>query len=382
MNRCAGLLILVASLAASAGAAVRTADVAVAVFDAPDPVRQGQALTYRLAVTNRGPHSASNTVVTDVLPDGVDFVSCTLSQGSYTRDGVTLSCSLGTVAFGGTAAVTIVTTPTLTGSLTNEASISSDAVDADTANNRASCATLVRPPNRAPELTLPAATIVLPVGSTTSFVVQVQDPDHDPAVSITNTVKPSGSTFVNSNFTWTATTAFLNTTSTLAFVANDRQSETNSVVTNTMTVVVPLDHDADSMSDGWEWSNFSTLTNGAAGDRDGDGQDNYTEYVAGTQPTNAGSAFRVLSAATATGSSNHQIKVSTVPGRKYTIYYTDAKLSNGVAWSAFGNTNWGVWIENASSPTNRTFSDNESTNTTSKSPSGGTRYYRIKVGIP
>ena len=161
-------------------------------------------------------------MVTDVLPSGVDFVSCALSQGSYTRDGSTLSCTLGTVAFGGTAAVTIVTTPTLTGSLTNDASISSDAVDTNSANNRASSVTLVLPPNRPPALTLP--------GAHRSAGRQLHqlcrpgpDPDHDPAVSITNTVKPAGSTFVNSNFTWTATTAFLNTTNILTFVANDRQ---------------------------------------------------------------------------------------------------------------------------------------------------------------
>ena len=359
MNRCILMLILLAAMTVSAAAAVRTADVVVAVFDSPDPVRESQTLTYRLAVTNRGPHSASNTVVTDVLPTGVDFVSCSLSQGSYTRDGSTLSCTLGTVAFGGTAAVTIVTTPSLTGSLTNDASISSDAVDTNSANNRASCVTLVLPPNRPPELTLPGTSIILPVGSSTSFVVQVQDPDHDPAVSITNTVKPSGSSFVNSNFTWTATTAFLNTTNLVTFVANDRQSQTNSVVTNSMTIVVPFDYDADNMSDGWEWSNFATLTNGPTGDRDGDGQDNYTEYVAGTQATNAGSLF-AAGGASASAGTKYVVSWPAVAGRTYTVY-KGTNLLQSFQLLAAGLT----------------------TGSYTDSPASLNRvYYRVKAGIP
>lgn len=359
MNRCILMLILLAALAVNAGAAVRTADVVVAVFDSPDPVRESQSLTFRLAITNRGPHSASNTVVTDVLPSGVDFVSCALSQGSYTRDGSTLSCTLGTVAFGGTAAVTIVTTPTLTGSLTNDASISSDAVDTNSANNRASSVTLVLPPNRPPALTLPGASIVLPVGSSTSFVVQVQDPDHDPAVSITNTVKPTGSSFVNSNFTWTATTAFLNTTNTLTFVANDRQSQTNSVITNSMTIVVPFDYDADNLSDGWEWSNFATLTNAASGDRDGDGQDNYTEYVAGTQATNAGSLFATAGASTSAGT-KYVVSWPASAGRTYTVY-KGTNLVQSFQLLATGLTG-GAYTDTVASASRV--------------------YYRVKAGVP
>ena len=46
------------------------------------------------------------------------------------------------------------------------------------------------------------------------------------------------------------------------------------------------DSDFDNMPDTWEQDNFGTLTNTATGDWDGDGLDNLSEYISGTQPTN------------------------------------------------------------------------------------------------
>jgi hypothetical protein len=46
-----------------------------------------------------------------------------------------------------------------------------------------------------------------------------------------------------------------------------------------------LDTDADGLPDEWELFWFGTLTYGAAGDPDGDGQDNAAEYRRGTDPT-------------------------------------------------------------------------------------------------
>ncbi len=357
-------------------------DLVLTISDSPDPVHIGNNLTYTLGVTNRGPSQAANVVVVNVLPVGIDFVSCTPSQGTYTQeDARTVSCYLGTLANGGRATVTLVTSPSLAGVFTNETSVQTDDTDTNPANNRAGAVTTVRTQNRPPELILPG-NFVLPVGASTNFAVMVTDPDHDAGVSVINPVKPSGATFVNSNFSWTATTAFLNTTNTVTFVANDNQGTTNSVVTNSLSIVVPFDWNGNGISDGWEWTHFANLTTSASADNDGDGFNNYAEYIAGTQPTNASSLFVVLDCATPTGTSNHQVTVATEPGRKYTIYWAEGALTNGMTWRPFANSAAGVWIETGSVSTTHMFIDTEGTNTTGHSPLNGTRYYKVKVEMP
>jgi uncharacterized repeat protein (TIGR01451 family) len=366
----------VAGLCAMAVTALGSADMGITETDSPDPVRVGNNLTYSISVTNRGPTTATNVIVTSVLPVAMDFVSCTPSVGTYSNDNGTLYCNLGNLANAATAGVRIVVSPAATGVMTNDSSVSV----LNGTGGRVSAVTTVNPANRSPEIVLPGPH-VLPVGSATNFLVYVQDADHDPAVTITNTVKPSGATYINSNFAWTAGAAFAGTTNTIAFVADDHQGEANSVVTNQTTIVVPMDSDGDGLGDGWEWNNFTNLAQTATDDSDHDGQDNQTEYVAGTKPADSNSMFVVQSVATASGSSNHQVRVTTEPGRRYTIYYVD-RITNAAPWQTFGNTNWGIWAETSPVSTNHIFSDNESTNTTGATPAAGMRYYKVKVAVP
>ena len=80
-------------------------DVQITKSDSPDPVLAGQNLTYTLVVKNNGPAVASNVIVVDALPSGVSLISATSTQGTC-NSGVT--CSLGDLAVGGTATITLV----------------------------------------------------------------------------------------------------------------------------------------------------------------------------------------------------------------------------------------------------------------------------------
>lgn len=353
------------------------ADLGLACSDSPDPVRVGNNLTYSISVTNRGPDSATNVVVTDVLPASVAFVSCDVSQGSYSNDGNTVYCDLGDMLDGATAGVVIVSTPSLEGRITNAVSISAD----NGSGGRVYPETDVTASNRSPVIDLPGPHTVW-LGNSTSFVVTVTDPDHDPVVTISNTVAPSGASFDGTNFSWTAAAAFFNSTNTITFVADDHQGEASSVVTNSTQLIVPYDGDADSLDDEWEWDNFGTLTNGQTGDVDGDDADNWGEYVAGTQPTNDASRFEILSVISTAGSSDHNVKVATEPGRQYTIYWQDGDLEDVQSWQPFGSSAEGVWVEIASESTNHVFVDDESADTSGGAPSGDKRFYKIKVELP
>jgi hypothetical protein len=78
-----------------------------------------------------------------------------------------------------------------------------------------------------------------------------------------------------------------------------------------------LDGDADGMADGWEVENFGTTEAGSPElDNDGDGFRNRDEFIAGTQPTNATSCFRIEQI-TASG-----ITWQAVPGRTYSVERT------------------------------------------------------------
>jgi hypothetical protein len=234
--------------------------------------------------------------------------------------------------------------------------------------------------NHHPSLNL-ADVHVLPVGSSTGFVVTATDCDGD-ALILTNVSAPAGSAFVTNWFSWAAAAGDEATTSRVYFVANDLQGLSNSVVTNTASIVVPYDSDVDQLGDGWEWMWFTTLTNTALSDSDADGLDNYSEYVADTSPTDAVSSFVVGNSIESGGQTNHLITVDTRPGRKYTILFKDWILSNDVPWASFASTNRGVWIETGTVSGTHTFIDDEGTDTSAGGPLKGARFYRVKVKKP
>ena len=81
-------------------------------------------ITYTYAVTNRGPNTARNVTLNDVLPPGLNFVSSTTTRGSCVAGGGQVNCSLGTLALASGATVTITVLPTQAGTITNIATVS------------------------------------------------------------------------------------------------------------------------------------------------------------------------------------------------------------------------------------------------------------------
>ena len=120
-----------------------TADLALGLSDAPDPVLSGHNLTYTLTVTNLGPATATSVSLSDTLPAGVSFVSA--SPVGFTFDGTTVVFpNLGDVLSGAAASATIVVTPLTGGTLTNTATCSSGIVDPFKLNNTATVKTEVQ----------------------------------------------------------------------------------------------------------------------------------------------------------------------------------------------------------------------------------------------
>ena len=139
----------------------------VIVKTAPPSATAGQGLNYAITVTNNGPISATNVVVTDALPAGTSFVNANASQGTCSGSS-TVTCALGTIANGGSASVSISATATATGTITNTASVSATEPDPTPGDDSSSASTAVSALTcAAPTISANGPTTFCPGGSVT-----------------------------------------------------------------------------------------------------------------------------------------------------------------------------------------------------------------------
>ncbi len=111
----------------------------------PGPVGVGTNLTYTADVLNEGPQDATGVIFTDTLPNNVNFVSATATQGSCIQSHGIVTCSIGSLASAFDSTVSIVATPTVTGTITNSMSVTANESDLALANNSATQITTVDP---------------------------------------------------------------------------------------------------------------------------------------------------------------------------------------------------------------------------------------------
>jgi len=114
------------------------ADVSVSMTATPNPVVFGSNLTYQITVANAGPDNATNVVVTDRLPVGLNYVSAVPSQGSCSFATGVVTCALGNLPAGASAGISLLTRPTTVDPVTNIVTVTSITADQVSANNLAS----------------------------------------------------------------------------------------------------------------------------------------------------------------------------------------------------------------------------------------------------
>jgi len=145
--------------------------------DSADPVLVGNPLTYTITAINSGPDAATGVVLTDALPADVIYGFAVPSQGTGCAEaGGSVTCDLGDLVSGASATVTLVVTPTVEGSITNTAGVTSGVFDPQSGNNTATEGTVVLtgivPPG---ELTLTGPTTGV-VGQASFFTATVTPP--------------------------------------------------------------------------------------------------------------------------------------------------------------------------------------------------------------
>ncbi len=181
----------------SAGATVTPplADLQVTKTVATSRPDLGDADSFTVTVTNSGPDDATAVTVLDVLPAGPTYVSNTASQGSF--DSATGIWTLGALANGASATLTMHVSVAAAGDYTNTASVThSDQYDPNSANNQASASLSTRVADIAVAKTADHATPA--VGTDVTFTVTASNGGPDDATQLViHDPLPAGLTFVS-----------------------------------------------------------------------------------------------------------------------------------------------------------------------------------------
>ena len=117
------------------------ADVSI-VKSGPPAVAPDAPFAYTITVSNAGPDPATNATMTDVLPAGLTFDSATASQGSCSGTS-TVICTLGTLAAGQAATVTLTVRAAAGTTITNTATVLAAEHDPTPGNGSSTTATAV-----------------------------------------------------------------------------------------------------------------------------------------------------------------------------------------------------------------------------------------------
>jgi len=92
-----------------------------------------------------GPETANGIVLLDTYPQNVALISTNPNQGSGCSGAQLIACNIGTLSAGSSANITIIVSVglSLSGTITNHASVSGNVIDLNTANNIISVDTTV-----------------------------------------------------------------------------------------------------------------------------------------------------------------------------------------------------------------------------------------------
>jgi uncharacterized repeat protein (TIGR01451 family) len=171
-----------------------SADLAVAK-SGPSAVTAGTNATYSVTVTNNGPSTATNVTLSDTLPAGTTFVSAT---SGCTHSAGVVTCTVPSLAplANATFSITVLVSPTASGSITNTADVSTTTTDPVGGNNRAtSTATVSASADLVVMKNGPAA---VAAGTNATYMVTVTNNGPSTATNVTLTdTLPAGTTFVS-----------------------------------------------------------------------------------------------------------------------------------------------------------------------------------------
>lgn len=187
-----------------------SANLAIAIADAPDPVLSGGVITYTVSVSNAGPSTASSVTVTDTIPMGTSFMAASGTGWSCGFASGDVTCTTSSLPVGAAPALTIqLVAPNMSTTVLNTVSVASVTNDPMMANNTAVASTSV---DASADLALTLAATPEPVAaqSTLTYTINVTNngPRDATTVSVTNRLPDGNVVFQNATgIGWTCALA-------------------------------------------------------------------------------------------------------------------------------------------------------------------------------
>jgi len=125
-----------------------TSDLSLTNSSLPAAVTAGGKWTYSFTVSNNGPWTAANVVVSNFLAAGVSFLSASSTHGTCGVTNDAVICVVDSLPNGASVTMTVTVSPSAPGSITTSATVSHADTDPDTSNNSATTSfTVVPAPN-------------------------------------------------------------------------------------------------------------------------------------------------------------------------------------------------------------------------------------------
>lgn len=149
------------SLDATSPTALTSPDLLLTKSFSPASVTVGGNSDAIISVTNRGPGNATNVVVTDTIPAGLTIGNTNANPaGTVQVNGQTITYTVGPLAAGQSAMLTVTLTTTQTGTFINTASVTSTETDLSPGNNTDSATLKVTPVPTIKDLSFSPSTVV------------------------------------------------------------------------------------------------------------------------------------------------------------------------------------------------------------------------------
>ena len=184
-------------------------DLSVSVTGSVSTVLVGSNLVYTARVVNSGKSNYTSVLLTNLLPATMNFVSISVTRGSYTRTNQTIYWNIGTLTNRATAVLTVTVTATEPGPTTNFARVTAAETELNNGNNRH---TLITPVRGFADLVLTQTTTPSPASTVSNInytllvsnrgpykATQVELTDYFPASTFLSSVSSTRGTVVFAN---------------------------------------------------------------------------------------------------------------------------------------------------------------------------------------